>query len=471
MNEKIYDGVLKNYFREHRDELIRDVKALVDIDSQRTESADGMPFGEGAASCLKKAEKIIRNYGFSVKNYDNYVVTADLGPINRKLDILAHLDVVPAGNGWTVTQPFCMVEKEGKIYGRGTADDKGPAMCALYAMRAIKELGIPLKYGVRLILGSDEECGSKDLEHYYGIEEAAPMSFSPDADFPLINIEKGGLHSGFYTEIEPAYALPRIVKMHGGTKINMVPDLAECWIEGMSDEVVYAGISEIKSSCGVRFVLENREGLLHITAKGRAAHASTPEEGENAVTALLALTAQLPLSDTPLHSMIKAVSRMFPYGEHYGRALGVDMEDERSGKTTVSFNMISLDEKSFSGAFDCRASIIANDENTTAVIYKKFADAGLAAKDVRMYEPHIVDEDSEIVRKLLAAYEHVTGKAGKPIAIGGGTYVHDIKNGVAFGCCEAGIDNHMHGADEFMDIEQILISCEIFAHGILNLCG
>lgn len=100
------------------------------------------------------------------------------------MDVLAHLDIVPAGDGWTVTEPFVPVVKDGKIYGRGTADDKGPAIAALYAMRAVKELGIPVKKNVRLILGTDEECGSSDIRHYYSVEEEAPMTFSSGRQLP-----------------------------------------------------------------------------------------------------------------------------------------------------------------------------------------------------------------------------------------------------------------------------------------------
>ena len=130
---------------------------------------------------------------------------------DAQLDILAHLDVVPAGDGWTVTKPFEPVVKDGKIYGRGTADDKGPAVAALYAMRAVNELGIPLKKNVRLILGTDEECGSSDITHYYSVEKEAPMTFSPDASFPVINIEKGRIEGNFTAEFEPSDKLPKMV--------------------------------------------------------------------------------------------------------------------------------------------------------------------------------------------------------------------------------------------------------------------
>ena len=181
------------YMNAHREELVRDVCRLVRIKSDRGEAKEGAPFGEGPLRALNDAMELTRGMGFAVTNYDNYVMTADLGGEEPGLDILAHLDVVPVSDSWTVTQPFEPLVLDGRIYGRGTADDKGPAVAALYAMKAVKDLGIPLKKRVRLILGTDEECGSSDLEHYYAREEEAPASVSPDADFPIINLEKGGL--------------------------------------------------------------------------------------------------------------------------------------------------------------------------------------------------------------------------------------------------------------------------------------
>ena len=187
----------------------------------------GKPYGEGCSEALRAALHIAECYGFSINNYDNYVGTVDMNDKEAQLDILAHLDVVPAGDGWTVTEPFEPVVKDGKIYGRGTADDKGPAIAALYAMRAVNELGIPMKKNVRLILGTDEECGSSDITHYYSVEKEAPMTFSPDASFPVINIEKGRIGGNFTAEFEPSDRLPKMVSFHSGTKTNVVPGAAE----------------------------------------------------------------------------------------------------------------------------------------------------------------------------------------------------------------------------------------------------
>ena len=175
---------LRTYIENHESEMIEDLKSLIRIPSEKQAAEPGKPFGAPAAEALAQGIEILEKYGFAVTNYDNYAIAADFNQEEKGLDILAHLDVVPAGEGWQETDPFTPLIKEGKMFGRGTADDKGPAIAAIYAMRAVKELGYPLKKNVRLVLGSDEECGSSDLEYYYKKEVEAPCTFSPDAEFP-----------------------------------------------------------------------------------------------------------------------------------------------------------------------------------------------------------------------------------------------------------------------------------------------
>ncbi len=461
------------YLEEHIPALLEDLSRLVAIDSERREALPGMPFGREAAECLSAASDMIRGYGFSVKNYDNYVITADMDPeLEPHLDILAHLDVVPAGDGWQVTKPFAMKIEDGRAYGRGTSDDKGPALCALYAMRAIKELGIPLKKNVRLILGSDEECGSSDLKYYFAREKSAPLSFSPDASFPLINIEKGGLRSGFTSSAPLADACPRLVSFQAGVKLNVVPDKASAVVQGLDGEAVARAARQCEGLEGIDFSTQPCEAGLQITARGKTAHASSPSGGRNAITALLALLAKLPLSDGELHRQMRAVSALFPHNDFHGSALGVALEDEVSGKTTLSLDILTYSaEAGLQGMFDCRACLSASDENTTDVISERLRQAGVTPMDSRMYAPHYVPEDSRLVRTLLGIYNEMTGKIHRPICIGGGTYVHEIENGVAFGCGTDDVDTRAHSADEFMPIDQMLFSSKVFVRAILALCG
>ena len=467
----MYREQIDAYIDSKKEEMLQDVMALVRIDSQKGTAKPGMPFGEGPAKALAKAEEMMAAYGFKTKNYDNYVVSGDFGPGEKELDILAHLDVVPVTEDWTVTRPFDPLIKDGKIYGRGTADDKGPAIADLYAVRAIRDLGLPLKKSVRLILGSDEECGSSDLLHYYGIEKEAPCTFTPDADFPVINLEKGHLSKSFQADYPAAENTPRVLSLKGGNKGNVVPAKAEAVLAGLEEQQIADACEQAEKETKVLFQWKKDGDLIRITATGIAAHASTPEAGNNAVTALLYLVSLLPLAPGEGHEKLMALNRMFHHGDTCGAALQVKMEDEISGKLTMNLGILDYEETHLSGKYDSRAPLCANDENLTRVLKRAFAEAGMEMESGDLTPPHYVPADSVFVKTLLESYEQYTGKKGEAMSTGGGTYVHDLERGVAFGCMVEGVDNHMHGDDEFMEIDTLLMSAKIFADVIMKLCS
>lgn len=465
---------IREYMDAHVEEMVADACALIAINSEKMEAKPGMPFGEDNAQVFEEAEKILARCGFPVKNYENYVLTADMNDGPACLDILAHLDVVPAGEGWQITEPFAPVVKDGLLYGRGSADDKGPAMAALYAMRAVKELGIPVKGNCRLILGGDEECGSSDIRYYYSKEAQAPMTFSPDAEFPLINIEKGSLHLRFSAEADDRMTTPALLEIQAGTKINVVPGKARARVKGIDVEDLKKIAEEITARTGVTFeftpVEDSNTDEIAVLAIGAAAHAASPHMGNNALTALLTFLAEVPFNSDKVREILTQASRLYPHGDWNGKSLGVNHRDDISGELTLSLNLFSYDGKEFAGVFDCRAPICANDANTADVVRAKMEEAGFTVSAGKMNPPHYVPEESEFVQTLLDCYEAVTGKRGRPLAIGGGTYVHHIENGVAFGCGELDVDNRMHGADEFMSVEQMKNSAVIFAYAIAKLC-
>lgn len=466
----MYQKKIEEYIDAHRQEMLDDICLLCRINSEKMAYQEGMPYGEGASRALAQALVMAEKYGFTIHNYDNYVGTADLNEKEKQLDILAHLDVVPAGEGWTVTEPFEPVEKDGKLYGRGTADDKGPAVAALYAMRAIKELEIPVSKNVRLILGTDEECGGSDIRHYYAEEEEAPMTFSPDGEFPVVNIEKGGLAGHFTAEFEPSEALPRVISIHAGTKVNVVPGKASAVFEGLDDDVVRAAGAEVEKETGVSFEIQGKDHQLEILAVGEGAHASTPYEGKNALTALLLLIKKLPFASCKQIQALHSLAELFPCGDTEGKALGIAMEDELSGALTLAFSLLTVTDRNLDGTFDSRCPICSNEENVLKPVKEKLAEHGIILTNDSMKPPHHVDGDSDFVKTLLSAYERYTGKKGGCMSMGGGTYVHDLKNGVAFGASMPGTDNRMHGADEFAVIDELLLSAKIFAQVIADLC-
>ncbi len=467
----MYKKEIEAYMEAHKQEMIDDICTLCRINSEKMPYSEGKPFGEGAFAALQMALSMAERYGFSITNYDNYVGTADLNDGERQLDILAHLDVVPAGEGWTVTEPFEPVVKDGKLYGRGTADDKGPAVAALYAMRAVKELGLPVKKNVRLILGTDEECGSGDIEEYYEVEKEAPMTFSPDAEFPVINTEKGRLDGHFTASFASSEALPRLVKLEAGIKINVVPGKAWAAVEGVDVETLVETAKEVEKDTGISFSFEETEEGMGITAQGAGAHASTPQEGKNALTGLLLYLTRLPLADCPQMDAVRSLVKLFPHGDTKGRAVGINMEDEISGELTLAFSMLTIGADSLDGMFDSRCPICANEDNMLKVVKAAMAKEGITLHNDSMRPPHHVDGDSHFVRTLLKVYEEYTGQKGSCQYTGGGTYVHDLKNGVAFGASMPGTDNRMHGADEFVVVEDLVTSAKIFAQAIVELCG
>ena len=462
--------IIEKYFEKNRDFMVEDIAKLVRIKSDKQEAKEGKPFGEGPAEVLAVALEIASKMGFKTHNYDNYVGAIDLNDHERKLDILAHLDVVPAGNGWSITEPFEPLVRDGRIYGRGTTDDKGPAVAALYAMKAVKDLNIPIKAGVRLILGTDEECGSSDIRYYYGIEPEAPMTFSPDTGFPVVNIEKGGLQGRFVYELEGSNKTPRVTALRAGVKSNVVPGDSIAVVEGMGPEEIERYCKAVSERTGVFFDLSTGGNTTTIKAKGVQVHAATPGKGNNALTAILELVSSIPFPESAGIEKLRALNAIFPHGDWLGKSAGVAMSDELSGDLTISLNMLEYDGSSFSGTFDCRAPLCATRENLSDVIRKRLAEHRIHLENSDMYPPHHVSGESPFVQTLLKCYELYTGNKGYCIAIGGGSYVHRLKNGVGFGCTMPGTDNNMHGADEFAVIDELVTSAKIFTQAIIELC-
>ena len=468
----MYREKIDAYIDSKKDEMLEDLKTLVRINSQRGRSEEGKPFGDGPAKVIAAAEGLMKQYGLQTTNYDNYVVTGDFGTQEKALDILAHLDVVPVTEDWTVTEPFQPKVVDGRIYGRGTADDKGPAIAALYALRAIRELGLPMKKSVRLILGSDEECGSGDLEYYYAKEQEAPYTFTPDADFPLINIEKGSFKGEFSANFPAEDAKAYVVSFTSGDKVNVVPARAELVVAGVEAAVVEEAAARVTAQTQVAFTIESQaDGTVKVSAKGVAAHASTPAEGKNALTATLRLITALPLDATKGLTALLGLEALFPYEDTCGKQAGIDRENEESGALTLCFSIMDYTTEHLHAIFDARLPIGCTKENTSYPVKEALAQYGITLDNDELREPHCVPGDSWFVQTLLGSYERYFGKKGKALSTGGGTYVHELERGVAFGCMVPEVDNHMHGDDEFMEIEMLLRSAKIFADAILKICN
>ena len=468
----MYQDQINAYFDDpaRRQQLVEAISRLVRIRSVREEAQPGMPFGPGPAAALAEGLKLAEELGFSVKNYDNYVGAVDFNDQETQLHILCHLNVVGEGTGWTVTEPYEPIEVDGMLYGRGTDDDKGPVAAVLLAMQAVRDLGVPLKKNVRLLLGTDEESGSEDIAYYYSKEPYAPCTFSPDGEFPVINLEKGSYKPVFTKTWAAESATPRVKELHGGFRINVLPPEAECVVAGLSAEAAQPYCDKAAAETGVTYVLTERGDDLHILCKGKGAHASTPEEGVNAITGLIHLLCALPLAKVGSTAALHALNALFPHGDCAGKALGIAQADEMSGPLTLAFSLLELNDTGLSGQFDSRVPVCANEDNCKAVTEAAFAKFGFTAEG-GMQAPHYTPADTPLVSTLLKCYEQYSGRKGECLAIGGGTYVHDIPGGVAFGCAMPGFNGNMHGADEHTCIADQLTAAKIFAQAIIDLCG
>lgn len=464
----MYRQEIEAYFEERRDQIVSQIARLIPFRSVREAPQPGAPYGVPCREVLAEAAAMARELGFEPKNFENHVITVELNDKPAKLGLFAHLDVVEEGRGWT-RPPYELTREEGLIFGRGTADNKGPAVVSLYALKAARDLAGDLACGVRLVLGAAEETGSDDLKYYFKQEAPPPMSFSPDAFYPVLNVEKGQYWPVFAAQWPVCAQLPRVVRAVGGATSNIMPRDAYALVEGMTEQEVRAAC-DAHPQQGVAFTVSQEGKLVRIDALGTAAHASKPELGANAQTALCALLAALPLAPHPSHEALRRLAQLFPHGDHYGNGLGVAMRDEVSGPLTLVFSVLDFQEHGVTAQFDSRVSICGTKENVQDVAERALQDAGFEIVRGSLRAGHYTPEDTPLVQTLNRVYEAYTGLPGGCVAIGGGSYLHDVDGGVVFGCSFPGTENRMHGADEFAVVDELIASAKMFTQIILDLC-
>ena len=455
---------IRSAFEVYRQEMLDDLAALVAIDSSGEGPVkEGMPFGEGPAKALDCFLKIAQRMGLETDNVDNYAGVVSYGDGEETVGVLAHLDVVPAGKGWS-TDPFTMVIKDGKMYGRGVIDDKGSAIAALYGLRIIKELGIPLKRGLRLVVGCNEELGSRCMEYYVTHRTPPTLGFTPDASYPLIHGEKGSFWAKLFFDKEE---LP-ILKMEAGEVFNAVP--AECTV--ILDGSV--SVDALKASADKGFaegypvtIEKTADGKICMLVKGKAAHGSMPYLGVNAIVsaAMILCDALGEKAGKLLHFAKDVIGR-----DPYGKTAGVYFKDD-NGELTLNLGLLRFENGEGWLGTDIRFPVTGNGAYA-AGLYQAMADKySIRAEIPTPSEPHFVPEDSELVTTLLKVYREVTGEQdAKSVTIGGGTYARHVgKNFVAFGPEFHDQDYHMHDADEFYPLDEYMKHCVICTLGMLSL--
>lgn len=442
-----------------REEMVRATQELIRFKSVKEASAgEGKPFGEGIAQALEYALAKGRELGFKAENFSGYAGHVEFGEGEEVLGVLCHLDVVPAGEGWSF-DPFGGEISDGNIYGRGAIDNKGPAMAVLYAMAALRDSGWTPQRRVRLILGNDEESGWECMDHYLPLAGKPEVGFTPDASFPIINSEKGIL----MVELAGPLASPpglTLVDIQGGNRPNMVPDRCRVRLRGLEDDGL---LLKTAAKIGAKMDLERDENGISLLFKGVSAHGSLPETGVNAISYALAMLDHLGFKE----GIIGYLHENLGFS-HDGRGLNIEVKDAVSGPLTANMGVIFQEGERVKVMLDIRYPVSFTREQILERIGSGLPeDITLAAKGG--HGPLHVSGDSPLIQILQRVYEKHTGEEATLLSIGGGTYARALANAVAFGPVFPGQPDLAHQPDESISISQLVKLAEIYGEAIAKL--
>lgn len=456
-----------------KDALIKDTQGLLHIKSLLDEenTSSDAPLGQGVKEALEYMLQLGEKDGFTPKNVGNLAGHLEFGEGNELLGILCHVDVVPEGDGWS-SDPYGAEIRDGKIYARGALDDKGPTMAAYYALKIVKELGLPLKKRVRMIIGTDEESNWRCVEHYFQHEEMPTLGFAPDADFPIINAEKGIADFDMVQKKsfnDSAEGEVEVISFVSGKRYNMVPDYAKAVLKLKENQ---AGLLEDYSSFMREYELEHihqaENGTLILEVKGISAHGMEPKNGKNAGLFLAEFLSKQNLEVKASH-YFQFVSRYF-FNDSRAVNLGVAYSDDISGDLTINPGKLSFSPQSGGSiGMTCRYPVTNKMEDTKTKLDDLLIDEGFEINHFSDSKPHHVDEKEFLIQTLKKVYEEQTGEKAEMIAIGGGTYARSLKSGVAFGPLFPGRPDIAHQKDEYMYIEDLLKATAIYAQAIFEL--
>ena len=452
----------------HKEDLLKDLFELLSVRSiLGTDITEKTPFGSGPREALDLILSFGERDGYKTKLVENKAGHIEVGEGEEIFGILGHVDVVPVVEADWISHPFKPEVRDGKIFARGSLDDKGPTMAAYYAVKLLDKLGVKWNKRIRLIIGSDEETGFRCVESYFKHEEQPASGFTPDAMFPLVYAEKARAtfdHKLKFVEEDGAYNY-KLVKFNGGQVLNMVIASAEAELVGE--------VTDIKEKFEKFLAQEKLEGkvsvenTIKLTLKGKAAHGSTPQYGINGATKLAEFLSTLGLDNNGKNFVDYIVAKLA--NDPFGEKLGIDYKDNEMGEATYNYGVLDYDLEKKIGivSTDCRHP---KKFDLVARLYEVKVD-NIDIEVTSTKEAHYVPKDDELVTTLMDVYRKHTGDTkNDAFVLGGGTYARCLKKGVAFGLLFPGKEDTMHQANEYLEIEDLLLATAIYAEGIYKLC-
>lgn len=445
----------------YKEQILRDLKTLVAIPSVVSEAVPGKPFGAESARALETILNMAEELGLETKNVGNYAGHAIYGTGSEFADVLCHVDVVPAGNGWK-TDPFKTVEKNGLLYGRGTADDKGAAVVALYCLKALKDAGVQTKRRIRVIFGGGEEVASNDIDTYYAAESMPVFGFTPDSEYGICNREKGILR----LDLTGGKAPTAVRHFTAGIVVNAVPAKAEAVVVCTMEQS--AALMDLAGGDKAFSFTKTPDGLC-IGAEGVASHAMQPQEGVNAASKLLMLLSKV-LNSAELGDLLYFLSEKIQTS-YDGSLVGLKQSDAPSGPLTLNLGLVRVGEGVSRAGLDIRYPVTAKGDDILAKMQQACAPYGLACTRTNESLPLYLPEDSDFIRLLKGSYAAVMGTEPNVYATGGGTYARELKGrGVAFGpFFPDEPDRRLHNTNENIDLSRFFLHAQICLQAMYDM--
>jgi dipeptidase D len=438
------------------------------------EPADGPAFQAMAAHL--KAWSEARGFGFeAVGKNDAWIVSHGAGA--PQLAYVMHADVVPVDaeespgvtTGWS-HPPFTVTEVEGRLYGRGTEDDKGPIAAVLVMLHTLKRFELLPEGQVQALMGTGEEHDWDPMVAFVKSRPQAPHVISLDAGYPVVTAESGFVAWGL--------ALPKVGRrgrkgcieaqeVSAGQFLTQVPGEGRLALRAapkVAAAVKAAADAELAARGEARFGAEVSDAgpQVVLTVRGEAVHSSVAEDGANALWLLSGIAARLELCEGGIRDMLALVHRDLD-GDHFGKRLGLAYEHPVMGKLLVVPTVLRSEGEQVTLRINMRRpegkDVEAFDKALTTARLKLAKDWKLLTepKDTRYVgKPALVDPEGVLVKTLLEIYREATGDAAaQPISIRGGTYARLFEGAVSFGPSLPGRPYRGHAPDEYLEVESL----------------
>ena len=441
----------------------------------------------------KLVQKMAGDFGLAYRNVDNRIFEVSLkGKGSEEFGILTHADVVPAVlSEWmlddgTRLDPFTMTRVGDYLYGRGTIDDKGSIAAVLYAMKAVKDSGLPIDRSIRLMIETTEETGGDAMVYYRTKTQLPAYNIVLDSKYPAVVAEKGsGALKVFFPAETTDGTTTAIATMSGAASANAISQTAMATFKGGDLAAVAAKLEAARPAFlqkyegqGGKFAIDISRGADSIELKvtGVSAHGSRPEEGVNPLPrlALFLQESGISLADNHYLKAAKYIDALYGTG-YFGEKMGLGYKDDFMGPLTFSPNLVRMGS-------DGKLEVTVNvrmprgrtpDELKTQVTAKvnDWAATNKAKVEINYDQGNWMARDPKgaWLSTLLDIYGSTTGLEAKPVPTAGSTTAKLMPNAINFGPAMPGKKYTAHNAKEYKEVPDLDADMQMFTEMLVRI--